>query len=76
MVYNAEEYAYKGFMTSLRFVILMIGIKTLIVDTVNMNILASSYYSTKLDTCVTLYKYLLKQTDNQPEFNITDFNTQ
>ena len=40
-----------------------------------MTIIASTEYRANFDTCVTLYKDLLKQSDNRPELKFSALNT-
>ena len=75
ILYNFEEYGYKGIDDDSKVYHLNDSIKNSIMDTFRTTILAYTEYLANFGACVTLYKYFLMHCDNKPELKISDADT-
>ena len=75
ILYNFEEYGYKGIDDNSKVYHLNDRINNLIMDTFNTTILVYTDYIANFGACVNLYKYLLNHCNNKPELKISDADT-
>ena len=74
-MHSLEEHGDNGIDARSKVRYLNDGIKTTRLDTIKATILSSSDYRSDFDSCVTLYKDFIKQSDMQPELKISAVDT-